>query len=169
MTYSPYFDNGSADPNYFIPSSKVNYLGLEKLESFQIPEFFCSIPVLAGFLYIKEDIFSIIFISCLYFVFIVRTLKRNISVYQMGTFKLYVPFIIQFALSFFFFKVLHKDYNLNNDELRNISSIVTAIISADLIFNFTAMFILQQENFNKYNSLYLLKKTVTSWTIFIEK
>ena len=55
----------------------------------------------------------------------------------------------------------------DDKRITDISSWVITFISTDLIFNFTAMFILLQENFNKYNSVFLLQNILGFKTIIL--
>gem|GEM_PF-2799014 len=167
ITYSPYFCIPNIKKNSDIPDSSIRFSFIGRLSQIDIHEFYILIPVICGFLYIKKETISIIFTSILLLFYICITVKNNFSVYKAKIVNLYLPLLIQLLLSGFFIFILHNYTSLNDASKTTISNIIVTVVSADLIFNFTAMFILLQENFTKYNSIYLLKNTVTKTGIFV--
>lgn len=166
ITYSPLFNIFDKDSNYFIPSSKIRFSIVDSLALFELLELVWVLPILGGILYLQCNILSVTMSLPILVVYIFQFAKNNISVYGKRIFSLYLPFIIQLFMTLLFIYV-YKNYRILDSEKKiNISSMIVSVISADLIFNFTAMFILMQENYNKYKSSYLLKNIVTKWTIF---
>ncbi len=168
ITFFPHFDFGMYNKHYFIPSSKIRYIMIDKLANIHLDDFLFIIPILGGFLYLQNDLLTIYFISTFGLIYVFQKTKNYISVYGRKLLKLHIiPLVIQFFLSFLFLYVLNNFKNVETETIEQIYNMIVSIISADLIFNFTAMFILLQENYNKYNSVYLLKNIVTKNTIFL--
>lgn len=166
ISYSPLFNIIDKDSNYFIPSSKIRFSVINSLASFELLELVWVLPILGGVLYLRCNILTVTMSLPILVVYIFKIAKNNISAYGKRIFSLYLPFMIQSFIILLFIYV-YKNYTvLDSKNKINISSMVVSVISADLIFNFTAMFILMQENYNKYKSPYLLKNIVTKWTIF---
>lgn len=167
ITYSPYFCISNIKENYYIPDSNIRYSFIERFSEVPFNDLFIMIPVIVGFLYIKAEKLSFCIISILLCIYIFRTIKNNYSVYKAKIINLYFPLFVHLLLSILFLFILSSFSNIDEQRKSTISNIIVTVLSADLIFNFTSMFILLQENYSKYNSIYLLKNTVTKATIFV--
>lgn len=167
ITYSPYFCISNIKENYYIPDSNIRYSFIERFSEVPFNDLFIMIPVIVGFLYIRAEKLSFCIISILLCIYIFQTIKNNYSVYKTKIINLYFPLFVHILLSTIFLYIL-SNFSVITEERKNIiSNIIVTVLSADLIFNFTAMFILLQENYSKYNSIYLLKNTVTKVTVFV--
>lgn len=167
ITYSPYFCISNIKENYYIPDSNIRYSFIERFSEVPFNDLFIMIPVIVGFLYIKAEKLSFCIISILLCIYIFKTIKNNYSVYKTKIINLYFPLFVHILLSTIFLYILSNFSDITEERKNIISNIIVTVLSADLIFNFTAMFILLQENYSKYNSIYLLKNTVTKVTVFV--
>lgn len=168
ITYVPYFDILHVKNNYFIPESKTRYLLIEHMaSSIEISELTWTLPIVLAFLFLKCDFISLIAFIVIGLPYVIVTIKNNISVYRNDILKLYYPLFLQLIITSFFLRVFHIRFFMDAERISRMSNIIVTLVSADLIFNFTAMFILLQENFNKFHSVLLLKKIVTKFTIIV--
>ena len=167
ITYSPYFCISNIKENYYIPDSNIRYSFIERFSEVQFNDLFIMIPVIVGFLYIKAEKLSFCIISILLCIYIFQTIKNDYSVHKTKIINLYFPLFVHILLSTIFLYILSNFSDITEERKTIISNIIVTVLSADLIFNFTAMFILLQENYSKYNSIYLLKNTVTKVTVFV--
>lgn len=135
------------------------------------------------FLFIKNNCnckFIFIFTLLVWLYLVVQYVLYYKQEYKVGVFwwqnqkkkgkDIYITFILNVLILFIVVFCLKENFQhiMTEEKIENVTSWVITFISTDLIFNFTAMFILLQENFNKYNSVFLLKSIVSWKTIILD-
>lgn len=167
ITYSPYFNITNIEPNYFIPTSRLKFNVIENFASIQLHEFMWIIPILGGILYLLNNSITTVVMLCLLLVYICQISKNGISVYGKRFLTFFFQLLIHLFLIILLIYIITNHTTVNKETMNNISTMIVSVIAADLIFNFTAMFILSQENYNKFNSVYILRNIITKWTVFL--
>jgi len=122
------------------------------------------IPPLFGFLFLQHDKLSSIVIGCCFLIYSFFTIRKDVKGLGKDILYEYTKTILLISLVLSFFAISHIKL-ANMESMTNIAPLIVTFISTDLIFNFTAMFILLQENYGKYNSVFLLRYVIGLETI----
>lgn len=122
------------------------------------------IPPLFGFLFLQHDKLSSIVIGCCFLIYSFCTIRKNVKMLGKDILQEYAKVFLLIILVLSFFAISHIKLP-NMESMTNIAPLIVTFISTDLIFNFTAMFILLQENYGKYNSVFLLRYVIGLETI----
>lgn len=122
------------------------------------------IPPLFGFLFLQHDKLSLIVTSCYFLIYSFCTIRKNVKGLGKDILKEYAKVFLLIILVLSFFAISHIKL-VNMESMTNIAPLIVTFISTDLIFNFTAMFILLQESYGKYNSVFLLRYVIGLETI----
>lgn len=142
-----------------------NSTGLKyKVATTHISGFAWIVPTLFGFLYLQSDILSAIVTSCCFLFYSFYSIKILIKRLGKDIIREYAKSCLCIIVILSFFPISHTKLP-DIEKLKNIAPLIVTFISTDLIFNFTAMFILLQENYGKYNSVFLLRYVVGLETI----
>ena len=166
------FSYSLLDFETIIPRCRLEFF-IRELANFRVRFISWILPYLALLFYPQKDslAFIVIILSAFCYLVSYESIVQRSSTVKFS-FKDILPVlfkILTLASVYFFINNFYKlfDSNFYITIKKTIPSVVIPIISAVFIFNFSATIYLLQENYHKFNSIFLLKKVLNPLGLII--